>query len=184
VWDVLIHPWHKSQHVFEAFEVLQAIESTFQVVGTSPNWAIRDHWYKLDHENFSLFQQEVVSNYESANLLFLDKNESMSKIWKLNKVNINRIRILVNEFYIHQQIFTGNNKIISSELERLWMLANEIASELQGDLINASTAISDFVTLSKEISQTYINGKSYLSETAFTHWWGRGMQYIAFQKCS
>jgi hypothetical protein len=89
VWDVLIHPWHKSQHVFEAFEVLQAIESTFQVVGTSPNWAIRDHWYKLDHENFSLFQQEVVSNYESANLLFLDKNESMSKIWKLNKVNMN-----------------------------------------------------------------------------------------------
>ena len=181
VIDVLIHDWDKFRgpHVYEISDAVKDMGNNFEVLGSLPDFAHSLHWYKQDLEVQSIRTKKVLENYESDRLLLFDYRTDQSSIQTFStkeKISIsNRLNFLCMSIYNmnrDNKPFT-KSKVISLEkdLDELIALFEHIAVE---------TVLS---------LQDYRNHISYLLETSdpnvlknFHNFWGRGQQYIAFER--
>ena len=181
VIDVLIHDWDKlgGPHVYEISDAVKDMGNNFEVLGSLPDFAHNLHWYKQDLEVQSIRTKKVLENYESDRLLLFDYRTDQSSIQFIStkeKISIsNRLNFLCMSIYNlnRDNKSLTKSKVISLEkhLDKLIALFEHISVE---------TVLS---------LQDYRNHVSFLLETPdpnvlknFHNFWGRGQQYIAFER--
>jgi 2-polyprenyl-3-methyl-5-hydroxy-6-metoxy-1,4-benzoquinol methylase len=181
VIDVLIHDWDKFRgaHVYEISDAVKDMGKNFEILGSLPDFAKNLHWYKQDVEVQSIKTKKVLENYEIDRLLLFDYRTDQSSIQSLSfkeRISIsNRLNFLCMSIYnlhISNEPFTKSKVIILEKyLDELIVLSEYFSVKTVSSL------------------QDYRSHISYLLETSdlnvlkdFHNWWGRGQQYISFER--
>lgn len=182
VLDVLIHPWHEGSQVFEYQSAFSVLNDDFNLVGLSPNWVIRDNWYKDDIEEKSTFHSSSIEVYRQASVFLMDKDERACEIHLMNKEQSEHISVICTRIYEQHLRCSQKQAATLEDLELLHELLNELNSYLKGSHSKLHQCIEDFVSISNKLADSFYPKEDYFKNKTFENWWGRGQQYCAFQR--
>lgn len=181
VVDVLIHDWDKFQgaHVYEISDAVKDMGSDFEILGSLPDFAKNIYWYKQDVEVQSIKTKKVLENYESDKLLLMDYRTDHSSIQSLTyekKMSISdRLNFLSMSIY---NLNTDNKPFTKSKVTILEKYLDEIIVLSGFFSLKTVSALKDY---RKHISHLLVTSDSSILKD-FHNWWGRGQQYISFER--
>lgn len=160
--------------LFSISDSIKTLKQNFVFKSSSPNYFIDWNWYKnIKINNQNYYNNLAISCYELNKLNFLDTRvisnfNDLGEIKKIYQVS-KKIRKII--------------KKTSKNLDFLPELINEckiLSNFLPNDFKQTSKSIDSYVSfLETYLKKKQIN-KKLLKD--FRSWWGRGMQYVSFQK--
>jgi len=182
VLDVLIHPWHNGNQVFEFETALSVLDGSFSLIGISPSWLSRDHWYKKDTRKKSLLHESSLEVYKRASLFLMDRDERSCDIQNLENSRAKRLYEICSDIYNLHLIISKKQSVSSADLESLHLHLDQLLVCLKTNHNKLRKCISEFVSVSRMLEVEFNPKIEYFANSSFKTWWGRGQQYLAFQK--
>ena len=160
--------------LFSIAESISTLKNDFVFKSSSPKFIQDWNWYKnIKSNNVKYFNDLAISSFKRNQLNFLDVRVvsgfyDLKKIEKINSI-AKRIRISV--------------KTTANDISYLPVLINEcqnLSKYLNSDFDLTKKSIDSYVNFLKEYKKYQKINQSLLKN--FRKWWGRGMQYVSFQK--
>lgn len=184
IWDVLIHPWHNGSQVFTIPDAVESLEKEFEILGVSPDWGMRDHWYKEDVQPISSYQQQIVQLYERANYLLMDNRKSMRMVTEVDLILATKTSSYTSRIYNLHMKYSKSLGANNKYLQNLQETCLDLAKTLFKENTFVANCLFEFVDISRGLHQNSVSSENIFIDTQFKDWWGRGMQYCAFRKLS
>jgi len=184
VFDVLIHPWHHGSQVFEFNSAYSLLNRDFELLGISPSWVVRDSWYKEDTGEISILQSRAFETYGLTSPFFLDRNFSAASATTVRVEDSEEIARISHRIYeVHLQS-SQSQYVTKNQLEIIFDYIVELSKLIRPYNSELAITLSEFLTISSELSLSYDRTRDYFIGTNFLKWWGRGQQYCAYQRAN
>ena len=172
VADVILHPWGRN-YQFSVEEAATTLHDNFEYLGASPTFKQDWRWYKELIENNNGSLSDLITQYKSLEINFLNKNEPSHVSDAQMSASIKaKVEVLYN----------NHHSVWGSADEQLWIgvfnLLSDICAEINDSQPITSQAITDYVTAVKKL----LDGSSIeeVDFASFAGFWGRSQQYVSF----
>jgi len=183
VVDQIIHPW---MHENWEFSILDAIDVAsacgFDFLGSSPSFLTDWSWYKEVTETKNYWNRIASDAWKRKRIY------SISKSLRISDKDIDneaQLSLLMHELSRHVSRISTNDQHVycESDYSSVGYILKEIrkvllASSLRDELEEVIQAISDFILAWPSICF----GDVLVDTNSFKTWWGRGQQYVSFQR--
>jgi 2-polyprenyl-3-methyl-5-hydroxy-6-metoxy-1,4-benzoquinol methylase len=181
VIDVLIHPWENGMHIFELDTAFEVLSKEFNILGSSPEFCRDMGWYKQDLGETSRKTSLVLQAYQNEKLLLIDYRIDETSLMNMDpKENLpialsRDLDLLSRRVYDLQNTASILNESQVHELEIILDQLVELTSQFS---LETSTAIKNYRTHISTILKSF--DTDLLGD--FHRWWGRGRQYVSFER--
>jgi hypothetical protein len=175
VQDVILQPWDKeSRPIFSLGDHIDTLDGQFDFYNSSPSFMVDDRWYKKIGKSASSSNTIARNQVPAFELSLIDYRIPFVEILKLE--NIPDFQKTCKTLLEIQNaiVWSGTYVLLEEFLSHLRALRDSLP-ELFSPTIQA---LDDFI----ENFPRFINGDIDLPFEYFSHWWGRGQQYVSFIK--
>lgn len=150
-------------------EVVSALESDFEILGSSPKFIEDWRWYKDINKRIKGYNAIALDSYFRKNLNFLDYRYTRHEH---TKEFGQKLEVLCEETWI---LMCTNEKAVTPDWNKLFANLNEIHALISSQAPETAEALS-------EVTDWLVKADITRPLPYFSSWWGRGQQYLSFRK--
>lgn len=175
VLDSILHKWERgARMVYSIIDSITDLGQDFDFYGSSPKFLVDDRFYKKIDKSAKTSSDLVRQQFPNLSLALLDYRVSVLDTLKTDKLaNIELICLKLCD--IHTQIIEDNSY---RKLDEFLALLKEVKEALPQVSKLTSLAMNEFIEKFPEVIE-----KNKLTDFPnFSKWWGRGQQYVSFER--
>lgn len=180
VQDVIVHDWTAGNYAFGIEDCLNVtLTNGLQLRGCSPNILVDTRWYKepVDDKSYYLGDRGKDA-LKLFNLLSMDRTLTLGDVMKtrIDEPAMDIIGELVARISLqHDDLWKSETTEASSI--RLLDTIRELEANIPKEIDGAKRGLAEII----ENFEGFIQGE-IIEFKEFSAWWGRGQQYVAFQR--